>query len=189
MKKIFINLIGKICMIWWSCWSTIRFKDCIRHDKEIEDEDRVYTLEDIKALVKKFRLKFEWTADGADQLWDAITPPPQNYFHYKQGILKDDCDGFHSLVYHCLYNSGIKCYLMSVNAINGGHCVLLFQLDGKWYVDDYGYVYPGFDTYQEAITNYNKEYQKDYKTKPVLFNGFITYDYEDGKFHVGKIKE
>jgi hypothetical protein len=75
--------------------------------------------------------KFDYTKDGIDQLGDSITPPPQNYAHYLQDTVKDDCDGFHSLMYHCVKKSGIECYLLSVVSNDGGHCVLVFNVNGK----------------------------------------------------------
>lgn len=182
-KNIFWKIVKDIAMLWWSFWSNIRFKDSIRNNINIKDEDKVKNLSDIKKLVQKLYKKFKWTKDGIDQLGDAITPPPQNYQHYLDGILKDDCDGFHSLVYHCLFNSDIKCYLLTANPVKGGHCVLLFNLNKKWHVNDYTRVYGGYDTPEEAISTYNIEYQNRYKKKEVVLNGIIEYNYTTGKFY------
>lgn len=54
-------------------------------------------------------------------------PPPQVYRDYMGGLVKDDCDGFHSLVLHCLRVNGVRCYLLAVEARGAGHCVLLMQ--------------------------------------------------------------
>lgn len=180
-----IKLIGDLMISWWCWWSNKRFKNCIRSNIGTEPIDKVGTLSELQELVQRLYGCFIWTADGIDQLGDAITPPPQNYAKYLEMPLKDDCDGFHSLVYHCLYNSGIDCYLLTVNTtkFNEGHCVLLFYLDGKWYVNDYNTIYEGFDTYQEAIDDYNEHYVVNYKCQgSILYNGLVEYSYVTGKF-------
>ena len=176
---------------WWPFWSNIRFKKAIRYDRTLEKEDIVMNLTDIRSQVKKLYNKFTWTRDGIDQLGDAITPPPQNYYQYLSGELRDDCDGFHSLVYHCLYNSGFECYLLSVIALGGGHCVLLFKSkNDKWYVNDYNDIYGGFDTAAEVVEHYNKIYEINYKPKSeVVANDIFSYDYNKGKFSLDKIKK
>ena len=180
-----IKFFGDLAISWWCWWSNYRFRKCIRSNIGTEKEDKAGTLQEIKDLVKRLYDCFIWTADGIDQLGDAITPPPQNYAIYLEQPLKDDCDGFHSLVYHCLYNSGLDCYLLTVtpSKIKDGHCVLMFYLDGKWYVNDYTKVYPGFEDPQEAIDNYNKAYLVRYKVAgPIIHNGLVEYDYVSEKF-------
>lgn len=188
-KNKICNLIGDISMSWWCWWSNYRFKKSIRNNLKVNEEDLVSTYKQVQALVAKLYKKFEWTADGADQLYDAMTPPPQNYQYYLDGLLKDDCDGFHALVYHCLYNSGIKCSLFTANAINSGHCILAFTLSDKWYVVDYNKVYKGYDTLEEAVDEYNKVYPTIYNSKKIIYNGFIQYDYEKGKWYQTSAKE
>lgn len=190
-KNKFITLIGDIALLWWSFWSNIRFHKAIRKNIPITDEEKVSTVKDIQSLVSKLYKKFHYTPDGPDQLWDAITPPPQNYQHYLNGELKDDCDGFHSLVYHCLYNNDIECYLLTVNPfkLTGGHCILIFKLNNKWHINDYIKVYSGFDTPEEAIVEYNKTYPTRYGTKEVAYNGLIRYDFKKGKFHKTTIRK
>ena len=190
-KNKFYKFFGDIAMLWWCFWSNIRFRKAIRNNYGIIIEDKVNNLNEIKALVKRLYKKFKWTADGPDQLWDAITPPSQTYNHYLAGELKDDCDGFHSLVYYCLYNNEIECYLLTANAakFSDGHCILLFKYNGKWRVNDYTRVYNGFDTPVEAIENYNEIFPEMYDTKEVVYNGLISYDFNKGKFHIEKVKK
>ena len=60
---------------------------------------------------------------------------------------------------------------------------MIFCLDGKWYVNDYTKIYPGFNTMQEAIDDYNKNYPIKYKIPgKVIFNGLVEYDYVSEKF-------
>lgn len=169
---------------WWCFWSNIRFRNTIRKDTTLlREEDRVSTIKEIRALASRVYKKFTWTADGADQLWDAITPPSQNYSNYiNTPEVRDDCDGFHSIMYYCLSLSGIECYLLSVIARGGSHCVLLFKYKNKWYVNDYSSVHGPYGSAEEAIKNYNKIFEILYKPlTSVLYNGLIKYDYETGK--------
>ena len=181
MKGI-VKLFGDIITSLWCMWSNYRFKNVERFSKELQKIDKVVTLRDIKELVNRLYGCFVWTADGIDQLGDAITPPPQCYSTYLEKPLHDDCDGFHSLVYHCLYNSGIECYLLTANPLGEGHCVLTFKLKDLWYVVDYNDVYGEFHSLQDAIDRYNKEFVIVYKSKPPIYNGLVEYDYKDGKF-------
>lgn len=167
----------------WCVWSNYRFKDTRRFDTDLQECDKVSDINDIKELVSRLYCSFIWTQDGIDQLGDAITPPPENYNKYLNAPLKDDCDGFHSLVYHCLKNSGIECYLMTANPLKGGgHCILIFKYDDKWYVNDYNKVYMGHKSIVDSVNDYNKEYPIRYKTSEVIYNGFVSYDYVEGKF-------
>ena len=181
MKGI-VKLIGDIITSIWCVWSNYRFRNVERFNTQLQDEDKVSNYKDIKELIVRLYSCFIWTQDDITQLGDAITPPPQNYKTYLEQPLKDDCDGFHSLVYHCLYNSGIKCYLLTANPIGEGHCVLTFTLNDLWYVIDYNKIYGGFHELQSAIDDYNQIYTKVYKSKEPVYNGLVKYSYEDGKF-------
>lgn len=189
----FMEFLGGLVTNYWCHWSNIRFKKKERFSTELLEDDKVKTVAEIKSLVKKLIRTFTWTADGVDQLWDAILPPPEMYKSWKENQLTvGDCDDFHSLVYHCLYNCGIECYLLSANATKGdsGHCILIFKLNDLWHVVDYGTVYNGFFTAQESIDNYNEIYLRKYDCKPgskVFFNGLVKYDYTTGKFKNSKV--
>lgn len=142
-------------------------------------------MEDIDALALRIYRHFDYTEDGPDQLWDAITPPPQNYFTYISGTssVQDDCDGFHSTVYHCLRNSDIPCYLLSAVSPSGGHCLLVFYLNDLWHVLDYTRIYPGHLTLKDAVLAYNKIYTEKYGHKyDVWYNALISYNYDKKKF-------
>lgn len=193
-KKIinsFLHFAGKIGVeCWWIPWSNFYFRKSIRSNIGIKEEDRVFTVDQIKKLTAKLYNKFTWTEDGPEQLFDAVTPPPQNYQNYLDGGVKDDCDGFHSLVFHCLYNSGIECYLMTANAIKAGHCLLIFRLDGLWHVDDYFCVYKGYEKIDDAIADYNKRFPGLCGiTHQVFYNGFLSYDYETEKLKKIKLSD
>lgn len=177
--------------VWWPMWSNYRWRNSTRHNIGIEPEDVVKNLRDLEKLLKKLLDKFQWTQDGPDQLYDSITPPPRNYERYREGILDDDCDGFHSLLYHCLYNSDIECYLMSTCALKSGHCVLVLYFEDKWHVVDYGTIYNGYISLKEAIKNYNEAYPVIYSNakSEVFFNGLLSYNYITGKLQSESIEK
>lgn len=56
----------------------------------------------MRDLAKTLLESYEYTPDGPSQLFDAMRPPAYCYKEYKQGKLRDDCDGFHSALYHIL---------------------------------------------------------------------------------------
>ena len=176
--------------IWWPFWSNIRWNSECKLEAQVEEAHLVKNLTEIKTLVKTLYTNFNWTADGADQLGDSICPPAYNYKRWQESVLKDDCDGFHSLVYHCLSASNIECYLLSVTHLKGGHCVLLFKYNGKWYVNDYTRVHKGFATAAEAIADYNTTYIKSYEQgkQKYLYNAIVSFDYKAHKFRTVKLK-
>lgn len=189
--KFFGKLIGLITHTWWVFWSNIRWSQSTRENIGITEDLQFNSIAELKKVLSKFYSNYKWTADGIDELWDCITPPPHNYKRWCEKTLLDDCDGFHSLVYHMLYNNNYKCYLLTAIAKGGGHCVSLF-LDNKkkWRVIDYTKVYTAFDTPEEAIEDYNKNYSKIYSTGEVYYNGLLEYSYEDKKFkmvHISKL--
>lgn len=176
--------------IWWPFWSNYRWRNSTRHNIGIKPEDKVENLRDIEKLLKKLYKNFKWTQDGMDQLYDSITPPPRTYEKYCEGLLEDDCDGFHALVYHCLHNSNIECYLMSVCAVKSAHCVLVFYFDGMWRVIDYTSIYPAFGKLESAIADYNESFRVIYRAKSeVFFDGLLSYDYIAGKLHAESIEK
>lgn len=184
----FIKFFGDIATRWWCFWSNTRFKNAERFDARLDPEDYIRDLVDVKATAKKIYENFKWTADGIDQLGDAITPPPQCYKTIKQATLYDDCDGFHSTLYHYMYNSDYECYLLSVVAIDGGHCVLIYRDNNKWRIVDYTRVYESFFSIKDAVADYNKHYQVEYNTKKVFYNALVSYNYIVGKFSIVNMK-
>ena len=184
MKKFLLKLFSPFANeVWWPMWSNFRWKNALK-DHSIADEHMVKNLTETRALVKVLYNGFKWVADDATDLGDSITPPAQCYRDFCNGLLEDDCDGFHSLVYHCLAKSGMRCYLLSVVSDDGGHCVLVFENKGKWYVNDYNKVYDGCESLKEAVAAYNLEYIKRYckEGSKVVYNGFIEFNYQTGKF-------
>ena len=178
-SKFFLDIINRI----WVHWSNLRYRRCVRHSTDIHVSDKVYSIEDIKIKVNMLYEEFKYTKDGIKELGDAVLPPCEAYSRYLKGTFKDDCDGFHSLVYHCLSNSGVTCYLLTViTGLSKNHCVLVFNFKNKWYVNDYTSVYGGYDSLEKAIEDYNSTYSIHYRAKKVKYNCFLRYDYLKGKF-------
>lgn len=181
LRKFLYTIQNKI----WIRWSNIRFKKVERFSERIAPEDIVNDTDDILRLAKKIYKNFKYKSDGADQLWDAVLPPCYAYKQYKnKDVFKEDCDGFHALLYHCLVQSSIESYLMSVQTKKSGHCVLVFRLERIWYVIDYDSIYQAGRSLSEMIDNYNSVYSNHYEENKlkVKFNGFYSYNYKKGKY-------
>lgn len=184
MLKFIWKIISTIAVnVWWPFWSNIRWRKSFRNNIGIEEDDIIKSEKKLISKISDLHIALEYKADDASQLFDAINSPSQLYYDYKKNNnIKDDCDGFHALVFHILYNSKIECYLMTANAIGCGHCICLCKYNNKWHVIDYSHYEDGYDTAAEAIEMYNKIYPVRYKCKEVAYNGFVTYDYEKGRF-------
>ncbi len=173
----------------WVHWSNLRFRKSCRFDNSLDDEDVVLNWDHINSLVNRLYDNFKYKKDSIDQLGDAVIPPSEAYRKYRMAKLfdtkhfKDDCDGFHSLVYHCLKNSGIKCYLLCVNAKGCGHCVCVFKYKDVWHVCDYT-TFIGLEVHlKDAIKHYNSYFEDCYSGgKKVFYNCLLKYDYKKGKF-------
>ena len=188
MATSFLSKVYPLLHTWWIFWSNHRWKDVERLDASIDEKlddiklKPLESLDDIKVMTKNMYKKFEWTADGPDQLFDSMCPPPYNYKRVKEGILKDDCDGYHALMYQILHANNIECYLLSVVDWLWGHCILLFKFDGKWHTMDYTSIQEAYDTGKEAIKAYTDDYAQRCRRKYLDTNGLVEYDYEKGKW-------
>ena len=179
------------CKVWRVHWSNLRRCKAIRKNIKIPEEDKITSIEKAGQIARQVYKRFDYTADDFDDLWDSIVPPPQNYQNYLDGMIKDDCDGFHSTMYHFMYNSNLENYLLSVIALGSSHCVLLFKFGDMWYINDYTTIHEGYRTPSEAISAYDEKYPKIYtKAKSeVFYNSLVKYDYEKGKFKNQSIKK
>lgn len=186
-----MKLLIHIRNFFWVIWSNIYYKSkkVELHSTQIDSEDKVKTIDNIDHLVKKLYRYFNYTKDGAELLGDAIIPPCEAYKKYKEGLLKDDCDGFHSLVYHCLIQSGLRAYLLTAQTKKNGHCVTIFRFEGLWYVVDYNNVYGGCRRLEPSIGEFNTYYESNYhKGDKVVINELYEYNYTSGKFKLLNFK-
>ena len=170
-------------------WSRIRWaKENRGNSSPIE---RVHSILDIKQLVKTLNKSFCYTMDDISEAFDSLKPPSMVYQSYVDGKFKDDCDGFHTCVYHILANSKVECWLLTLitKDIMTSHTVLLFEFENKWYIDDYDYVHGGLDSVEEMVETYKNIFVKNYRTKPVIYINFLKYDYVKGTFYNVKESE
>lgn len=181
-KKIYKTLFGIFDRYFRTWWSNHRWRNVVRHDTSCSE--KIQSIEDISLMSNYVFHKFKWVADGADQLFDSTPPPPYAYLIYNSlGNYSDDCDGYHSLMYHMLSCNDIECYLLYVIALCAGHCVLLFKLNETWHILDYNRIECSGKTTKEVIEEYNKIYVKKYNIKrEVFYNSLIKYDYKAGEF-------
>lgn len=191
MYNRFLKTIYPLCHWWWIHWSNVRWSKVERHSEEIDCYNDLKDFDSIQAMIKDiYNNHYTWTADNVDQLFDAICPPPYNYYRYKtKPVLKDDCDGFHSLVYHFLHCNGYECYLLSLVDFRVGHCVLAYKSNDKWYVINYTKIYGGYESLSALIENYNAEYSKQQKIDKISANGLVEYDYKKGKLKNKKLNK
>lgn len=189
--KIFKPIVALCTAIWWPLWSKWRWRKSFTFNVGIEETDKINkTSLDVQALIRKLIKKFHYTSDDYTELWDSLTPPSQLYVDYLAGKVEDDCDGFHSLVYHILSNSGIECYLLTANARKADHCILLCYVEGLWWVVDYSKLYNGFSTAKEAIENYNENFVTKYGAKSAVYNNsLLYYNYNKGRFYGIKLRK
>lgn len=176
--------------IWWPWWSNTHWNSSKEDDLPIADEDIVTGVVSLRRECMRLYEKFSWTGDGIEELFDSILPPPQAYRKSLAGQIVDDCDGFHSVVYHVLSKSGFESYLLTAHTRSVSHCALLCKIDEMWHVCDYFTVYPGFETAAEAIEDYNKNFVEVYQAKgEVFYNALIKYNYNKGKLRSTSLEE
>ena len=183
MKNIFkciYKFFASIAIKWWCFWSNIRFKNRVKDDVDLYERDIIESIDDVRRVSQQIYNRFKYVQDGIDQLWDAIIPPPQNYLNYVNGEIRDDCDGFHSAMYHCVHKT-YECYLLSVFGPGTGHCLLVFKCGDLWHILDYIKLYEGKISIEDAISEYFEIYKKKYG-KEVYDSALVKYDYTKGKF-------
>lgn len=83
----------------------------------------------VKRCSAKILTTFIYKHDGLLEFGDTIPPPPEAYFQMKHGELKDDCDGFHSCLFHMVRNYAADCKLLEIFSLHNtfGHCVLQYN--------------------------------------------------------------
>ncbi len=134
----------------WCWWSNLRWckatKEYPLQDKDIatqEEADKIDKFyEFLSNAANRVNEGFNYTYDGIDELGDSVRPPAQCYKDLVEGSLKDDCDGFHSALYHIMSQDTFHTpvYMASIGARNAskGHAILV-GIDplGAWFAQDY----------------------------------------------------
>lgn len=174
----YISFIKLYCNIIRPLWSKIRWSKSKRIN--IVPTEKVSSLNDIQEISNLVFAKFKYKYDDLSQLFDSIKPPSQAYEEYKNGLLEDDCDGFHSVVYHILVNNNISCYLLTLmtHPLIKSHTVLLFNYQNSWYILDYNYPIHGkFNNRVEAIDYFSKIMINNYGCESVDYINLLRYEY------------
>lgn len=157
--KFIVNYLGRPITIWWSnyYWKTFRAP---RYSASITEKEKKKDTETIKEYIKRttdtVMKRFTYKHDGIDELGDSTPPPPEIYAQYadkNKEDFRDDCDGYHSCLYHFASQSGIDCRLVTIlsNVNKYGHCVLGYTDEyGLQHIMDYRTDYTG-DTLDDII--------------------------------------
>lgn len=147
MKEFFTIVVNFIYRFFHLPWSNFYWKH-IKHAKieyPIADEDLRAGSETPKEYMcridKSVMKAFDYKHDGPEELGDSVPPPAEMYRQMKEeGHFADDCDGYHSCLYHLADKNGIFCRLLSILSMKNkwGHAVLLYlNNDGTWHIHDY----------------------------------------------------
>ena len=156
-------------------WSKIRW---YRQSKIISENVQVVNDNNLSSILKDVYTHFEWVADGASQLFDSIRPAPALYNEYLNCItsnskIKDDCDGFHAIIYHILNNSGYNVALLTMvtKPLKNSHTVVVVydSTNNSYRIIDYLHISKPYSTIEEYISKYTDE---------VVDWGLDRYDYK-----------
>ena len=184
-------MIRFFCKLWCDYlrlfWSSIRWcrKRKITSNTVVEKVDS--TITSVRAMCNKVYSKFEWTIDDFSQLFDSLRPCGYLYNWYqestKENPLKDDCDGYHSIIYHILTANGFNAAIFNVvtSPISKSHTMTLYKRDNNYYLVDYTSVikYSGGVKIQDIVDDYNKRhgYKKEH------YWNVQKYNYTQAKFY------
>lgn len=164
------------CKLWCDYlkpfWSKIRW--CGKRKivgKEVT-EKVTNTLTSVRTMCNEVYRRFEWTMDDFSQLFDSLRPCEYLYNWYQESNyddpLKDDCDGYHSIIYHILQANGFDCCIITIvtNPISKSHTMTMYKYNGCYYLVDYTSVkkYAAGTTVQQVVDDYNERrgYKKEH---------------------------
>ena len=144
MKRL-IKLFAEFWLVARVYWSNYRNTNNLVKCPVEQDLD-LSTVSKLAKYINKAYSKFTYTYDGPDELFDSMRFPAQCYYEqFVKGSLRDDCDGFHSALYHVMSQTsllelGLKPYLLSITDRygRGAHCFFIARnIDGKIFIQDY----------------------------------------------------
>ena len=190
----FDKIIGFIAKIWLSYikpyWSRFRWRDRLAGDT-LPVPKNIITRADIQSFLNECYPVFEWTMDGITQLTDSYRPLPYLYNEYydakKAGgaaKFKDDCDGYHTVVWHVLNANSIECALITLvtKPFTKSHTMCAYKATegGRtvYYVIDYNWIRGVYTSLEDFVNAYKL---------PVRYWQLDKYDYEKQMFV--KVKE
>lgn len=182
-------MIRFFCKLWCDYlkpfWSRIRWCRKRKIESEEVTEKVTHTRTSVRSMCQEVYSRFEWTMDDFSQLFDSLRPCGYLYNWYKDSTreepLKDDCDGYHSLIYHILKANGFDCCIFSIvtNPMKHSHTMTLYKYNGAYYLVNYTSVKGYFNcTIQDIVDDYNKSHG----FKKEHYWNTQRYDYEKKKF-------
>lgn len=138
--------------------------------------ENIQSLSDINNIVNNINNIFIYKKDFIDE----IHTPAQCYKNYHDNNFYDDCDGFHSAVYHILSKNNIEQWLITQVFTNmQGHTFLLFKYIGLYGIIDYKNIKFGIVS-QKYINNILKYYK--YDDGEYMYHYIWKWDYEKKKY-------
>lgn len=193
-NSILDKIIGFVAMVWLRyikpSWSHFRWRDRLAGDT-LPVPKNIITRADIQSFLNECYPVFEWTMDGITQLTDSYRPLPYLYNEYydakKAGggnKFKDDCDGYHTVVWHVLNYNSIECALITLvtKPFTKSHTMCAYKVKesgaAKYYVVDYNSIKGPYKDLESFV---------DFYRLPVRYWQLDKYDYEKQMFV--KIKE
>lgn len=172
-------------------WSRIRWmrKRKIEAVPCAEQATDIASIKNACSLVYK---NFEWTMDDVSQFFDSYAPVEYLYNVYRNALdnggekIRDDCDGFHSVIYHILTKNNIPAVLLTIatKPLKVAHTMCLFKYRGFYYLVNYCSVKRyNYDTIDEIVEDYAAN---DSSIKKVHYWNMHEYDYEKNVFRTVK---
>ena len=144
-------------------------------DYDVEDNLDLSTVSKLAKYIDKSYSKFTYTYDGPDELFDSMRFPAQCYYdQFVKGILRDDCDGFHSSAYHIATRYGYDAYILTymTSHLIDSHTVLEIRKNNSLYKIDYSRLITG-KTIDDLI-----------KGKNVIAYNLVKFNYKQKKWYI-----
>lgn len=184
------KIVGFVAMVWLRyikpSWSHFRWRDRLAGDT-LPVPKNIITRADIQSFLNECYPVFEWTMDGITELTDSYRPLPYLYNEYydakKAGSgnkFKDDCDGYHSVVWHVLNYNSIECALITLvtKPFTKSHTMCAYKATegGRtvYYVIDYNRIRGVYTSLEDFVNAYKL---------PVCYWQLDKYDYGNRKFY------
>lgn len=160
-------------------WSKIRW---VRHLNEKSEKVPTVTDTTFSLVVRDVYKNYDWEMDGFSELFDSLRPIPYIYNLYyekkKKGeLFKDDCDGFHSLIYYILEQNGYDCFLVTfvTKPLSKAHTMCVVKKAGAYRLINYSAISEArYRDIQEIADMYNL---------PVRYWNAQKWDYSKNKFY------
>ena len=185
-----------LAMVWLEClrnfWSNLRW---CTHRKDTTKEIPTVNADNLNSTLREVYNNFEWTMDDWTQLFDSMRPAPYVYNLYfgaenTKTDFKDDCDGFHTVIYHILKNNGYDVALITVatKPIKNSHtmCAIKEKIEENgvektvYRIVDYTSLRGPYTSLQDFVDDYRY---------PVRYWKLDQWDYNKKKFRKVSKKE